>query len=137
MERISDKPNADRYDRMIERREQDIIKAREQIESYRDMDAAFKKRRSESKKSIELLDEIITTGGISDAHLRMLVDKIIITDAEGRLEIEICLKAAFRQHYDIYDDFLVLVESLVEIQAGDYIQVESVKKIPLPHLEAI
>jgi len=42
MERISDKQNADQYDRMIEKREQDAIKAREQIESYRDMDAAFK-----------------------------------------------------------------------------------------------
>ena len=123
MERISDKSNSDRYDRMIEKREQDIIQAREQIESYRDMDAAFKKKRLESKKSIDLLDEIISNGGVSDAHLRMLVEKIIIAEVDGSLDIEICLKAAFRRHYDIYNDFMVLVDSSVEIWPGDMLPV--------------
>jgi len=126
MERISDKPNADRYDRMIEKREQDVRKARDRIESYRDMDAAFKKKRLESKKGIELLDEIIANGGVSDAHLRMLVDRIIITDVDGTLDIEICLKAAFLQHYDIYNDFMVLVDSSVEILPGDVLPVHRV-----------
>jgi len=71
----------------------------------------------ESKKSIELLDEIIANGGISDAHLRMLVDEIIVTDVEGKLDLEICLKAAFRRHYDFYDDFMVLIDKSWESQA--------------------
>lgn len=75
MERIQDKANAERYDRMIEKRELEIIKPREQIENYEDMDAAVKKKRSEAKKNIDLLDEIIANGSISDIHLRMLVNK--------------------------------------------------------------
>jgi len=116
MERIADKANADRYDRMIEKREQEIIKVRDRIESYRDMDAAFKKKRAESKKSLSLLDEIIENGGISDTHLRILVEKIIITEIGGKLDIEICLKAAFRGHYDIYDDFMVLIDRSSEMR---------------------
>ena len=119
MERISDKPNADRYDRMIEKREQEIIKAREQIENYQDMDTAFKKKRQESKKSIDLIDEIIANGGISDTHLRMLIDKIIIMDVEGMLDLEICLKADFRHHYDFYDNFLELIEYDLETQIDE------------------
>ena len=120
MERIADKANADRYDRMIEKREHEIIKAREQIENYRDMDAAFKKKRAESKKSLSLLDEIIENEGISDTHLRMLVDQIIVSELDGKLDIEICLKAAFRGHYDIYDDFMTLIDRNLEMQVGDW-----------------
>ena len=116
MERIADKSNSERYDRMIEKREQEIVKSREQIESYRDMDAAFKKKRLESKKSIDLIDEIIVSGGINDTHLRMLIDKIIITNVDGKLDIEICLKAAFRQHYDFYNEFMVLTDRSLEMQ---------------------
>jgi len=117
MERIADKPNSERYDRMIEKREQEVIKARDQIESYRDMDAAFKKKRAESKKSLGLLDEIIESGSISDTHLRMLVDNIIVAEVDGKLDIEICLKAAFQGHYDIYDDFMSLVDRSLEMRA--------------------
>jgi len=76
-----------------------------------------------SKKSIDLLDEVISNSGVGDAHLRMLVEKIIITEVDGTLDIEICLKAAFRRHYDIYDDFMVLVDSSVEIWPGDMLPV--------------
>lgn len=111
MERIRDKPNADRYDRMLEKREQTILEAREQIANYRDMDAAVKKKKAEIKHGIELLDGIIAGGGIGDTHLRMLVDEIIVDEADGKLSIEICLKAAFRRHYDVYDEFMELIET--------------------------
>jgi hypothetical protein len=111
MERIRDKPNAERYDRMLEKREQIILEAREQIANYQDMDAAVKKKKAEIKHGIELLDEIIAGGGISDTHLRMLVDEIIVDEVDGKLSIEVCLKAAFRRHYDVYDEFMELIET--------------------------
>ncbi len=115
MERIHDKANAERYNRMLEKRESDIAKAREQIEDFQNMDTTVQKKKAEMKHSIDLLDEIITSGGISDAHLRMLVDKVLIGEVDGKLEVEICLKAAFMQHYDVYNEFMERIESYEEI----------------------
>jgi hypothetical protein len=47
----------------------------------------------------------------------MLIDKVIIIKADGKLDIEICLKAAFQGHYDIYDDFMSLVDRSLEMRA--------------------
>ena len=41
-----------------------------------------------SKEGIDMLDEIIRNGAISDTSLRMLVKKIIITERECKLEIK-------------------------------------------------
>jgi integrase len=62
-----------------------------------------------------MLDEIIASGGITDVHLRMLVDKVLVGEADGKLEVEICLKAAFMQHYDVYNEFMERIESYGEI----------------------
>ncbi len=115
MERIHDKANAERYNRMLEKRESDIARAREQIEDFQNMDAAVQKKKAEMKHSIDLLDEIISSGGISDAHLRMLVNKVLVGEADSKLEVEICLKAAFMQHYDVYNEFMERIESYEEI----------------------
>lgn len=115
MERIHDKANAERYNRMLEKRETDIARAREQIENYQNMDATVQKKKAEMKHSIDLLDDIIASGGITNAHLRMLVDKILVGEADGKLEVEICLKAAFMQHYDVYNEFMERIESYEEI----------------------
>lgn len=44
----------------------------------KDIEATVKERKKQMKKSVELLDGIITDGAISDTHLRMLVDEIVI-----------------------------------------------------------
>lgn len=115
MERIHDKVNAQRYDRMIEKRESDISQAKEQIQNYRNMAAVVKQKQTQMKRDINLLDDILAKGGISEAHLRMLVDQIYIHEEDGKLDVEICLKAAFRTHYDLYDEFHNLVDRRFDI----------------------
>lgn len=44
------------------------------------------------------------------AHLRMLVDQIYIHEENGKPDVKIHLKAAFRTHYDLYDKFQNLVD---------------------------
>lgn len=67
------------------------------------------------KSVIEMMDEIIAKREISDAHLRMLVEKIIIHEHNKRLRVEICLKADFRQHIDFYDENGKLSEKAFEM----------------------
>ena len=59
---------------------------------------------SEMKNSIELIDEIIGEGAISDTNLRLLVNKIEIGESDGRLKIKINLNGQFKGHTDLYDD---------------------------------
>lgn len=56
------------------------------------------------KQNIDLIDEIISSGGISDTHLRMLVDEITVSEKDKKLSVAIGLKAQFRRHQDYYDD---------------------------------
>ena len=56
------------------------------------------------KQTVDLIEEIVKEGQISNANLRQLVDKIIIfEDGEG-LRIQINLNAAFTEHMTIFDD---------------------------------
>ena len=47
---------------------------------------------------------IIADGAISDTHLRMLVDEIVIYEKNGKLDIQITLNGEFRTHIDYYDE---------------------------------
>ena len=67
-------------------------------------DATIRKRKAEMKSSIDILGEIIKDGAISDTNLRMLVDNIVIHEQDGKLSINIDLKAAFCSHLDLYDE---------------------------------
>ena len=40
---------------------------------------------------------------MSEAHLRMLVEKILVHEEDGRLDLEIRLKAPFRDHLDVFE----------------------------------
>ena len=56
------------------------------------------------KETVDLIEEIIQEGQISNANLRQLVDKIIIyEDAEG-LRLQINLNASFTEHMTIFDE---------------------------------
>ena len=44
----------------------------------KDIETTVKERKKQMKKTVELLDGIIADGAISDTHLRMLVDEIVI-----------------------------------------------------------
>lgn len=70
----------------------------------KDIETTVKERKKQMKKSVELLDGIIADGAISDTHLRMLVDEIVIYEKNGKLDIQITLNGEFRMHIDYYDE---------------------------------
>ena len=104
MERIRDRANAERYDRMIQKREEEIAAIKRQISELENLDAALKKRQATLKRDISLMDDILAEGNISEANLRLLVEKIYITEQDGKLNVDIHLKAPFRTHGQTYEN---------------------------------
>lgn len=104
MERIRDKANAERYDRMIQKREAEIAAAQKQIEELQNIEETLRSRQAKLKRDISMMDDILKEGHLSEAHLRLLVDKIYVHEEDGKLSLDICLKAPFRDHMDIYEN---------------------------------
>ncbi len=50
------------------------------------------------------MDDILKDEHLSEAHLRLLVDKIYVHEEDGKLSLNICLKAPFRDHLDTYEN---------------------------------
>ena len=71
---------------------------------FRNIDATVKKRKKDLKNSMEMLDGIIADGALNDTHLRMLVDKITVSEKNGRLSVKIELNGNFRMHLDTYNE---------------------------------
>ena len=104
MERIRDKANAERYDRMIAKREEQIAEAKKQIEELQNTSEMLRSRQAKLKRDISLIDDILREGKMSEAHLRMLVEKILVHEEDGRLDLDIRLKAPFRDHLDVFEN---------------------------------
>ena len=104
MERIRDKANAERYDRMIAKREEQIAEAKKQIEELQNISEMLRSRQAKLKRDISLIDDILREGKMSEAHLRILVEKILVHEEDGRLDLEIRLKAPFRDHLDVFEN---------------------------------
>lgn len=104
MERIRDKANAERYDRMIAKREEQIAETKKQIEELQNISEMLRSRQAKLKRDISLIDDILREGKMSEAHLRMLVEKILVHEEDGKLDLEIRLKAPFRDHLDIFEN---------------------------------
>ena len=104
MERIRDKANAERYDRMIAKREEQIAEAKKQIEELQNTSEMLRSRQAKLKRDISLIDDILRESKMSEAHLRMLVEKILVHEEDGRLDLEIRLKAPFRDHLDVFEN---------------------------------
>ena len=104
LERIRDKANAERYDRMIAKREEQIAEAKKQIEDLQNISEMLRSRQAKLKRDISLIDDILREGKMSEAHLRMLVEKILVHEEDGRLDLEIRLKAPFRDHLDVFEN---------------------------------
>ncbi|MBR2131440.1 MAG: recombinase family protein [Oscillospiraceae bacterium] len=104
MERIRDKANAERYDRMIQKREEEIAAAKKQIEELQNISTVLRERQSRLKRDISMIDDILSEGKMSEAHLRMLVEKIYIHEADGKISLDIRIKAPFRSHTDVYEN---------------------------------
>ena len=68
--------------------------------------------KAEMKESVDLIEQIIQEGAISDANLRLLVDSIVISEKDKKLHIKINLNAKFERHKDCYDEEGNLTESV-------------------------
>ena len=117
MERIRDKENAQRYDRMIAKREEQIANAKKRIEELENIGQIIRSRQAKLRKDIGLIDDILADGKISKAHLRMLIERIYVYETEGGLSLEIKVKAPFQNHTDSYDNG-VLTNSEIEDLIG-------------------
>ena len=117
MERIRDKENAQRYDRMIAKREEQIANAKKRIEELENIGQIIRSRQAKLRKDIGLIDDILADGKISEAHLRMLIERIYVYETEGGLSLEIKVKAPFQNHTDSYDNG-VLTNSEIEDLIG-------------------
>ena len=119
MERIRDKSNAERYDRMIAKREEQIAQARKRIAELENIGQVLKARQAKLKKDISLMDDILSEEKISEAHLRMLIEKIYVYETAEGISLDIRVKAPFQNHTDTYENG-VLTASEIEkiIKAG-------------------
>ena len=104
MERIRDRSHAERYDRMIQKREEEIAAAKKQIEELQNISAVLRERQTKLKRDIGMIDDILAEGVMTEAHLRMLVEKIYVQETDGKLSLDIQLKAPFRTHLDVYEN---------------------------------
>lgn len=104
LERIRDREHADIYTEMLEKCESDIQKLEYEIKSIQDYNSTIKKRKAEMKDSVQIIEKIIKDEAISDANLRLLVDKIIIFEKDKKMSIKIKLNAKFQKHKDCYDE---------------------------------
>ena len=103
MERIRDKANTKRYDRMIQKREAEIASIKKQLTELESLEDTLKTRQAELKRDIRMMDDILAEGNISESSLRLLVEKIYISEYDGKLDVDIHLKAPFRTHVDFYE----------------------------------
>ena len=103
MERIRDKANTKRYDRMIQKREAEIASIKKQLTELESLEDTLKTRQAELKRDIRMMDDILAEGNISESSLRLLVEKIYISEYDGKLDVNIHLKAPFRTHVDFYE----------------------------------
>lgn len=98
LERLRDKERTDIYTQMLEKCESDIKALSKRIAELEDMDNTIKKRKAEISSSIEIFNKIIEEGSISDSDLRMLIDKIEISEKDDSLDINITLNGKFKEH---------------------------------------
>lgn len=115
MERIRDKANADRYDRMIVKREEQIVQAKKKIAELENLGQTIRSRQAKLRKDISLIDQILADGSMTEAHLRLLIEKIYVYETENGLHLEIKVKAPFQNHTDTYEDGVLTNRELEEI----------------------
>ena len=90
-------------DMMLQKRDEAIQSAEQQINEYRDAQASLEARKESMQPGIDLLDAITSESSVSDAHLRMFVNKVYLHEQDGKLRVEFVLNADFQTHLDLYD----------------------------------
>lgn len=103
LERIRDRERADIYTEMLLQCEEEINSLSSQLQELTDIDATVKKRRTELKSAIKLLDAILADNAIDNTHLRLLIDKILVHKEEDKtLSLEFHMKADFEHRTNTY-----------------------------------
>lgn len=115
MERIRDKANAERYDRMIAKREEQIAQAKKKITELENLGQTIRTRQAKLKKDISLIDQILADGCMTEAHLRLLIEKIYVYETADGLSLDIKVKAPFQNHTDTYENGVLTNSELEEI----------------------
>ena len=103
LERIRDKEHAEVYDEMLESCESDIKKIKTEIYEIENYDDTIRKRKAEMKNTLEIMEEIVAEGALSNSNLRQLIDKIVIYETADGLDIRIRIQANLTNHMKIYD----------------------------------
>ena len=103
LERIRDKEHAEVYDELLESCESDIKKIKTEIYEIENYDDTIRKRKAEMKNTLEIMEEIVAEGALSNSNLRQLIDKIVIYETADGLDIRIRIQANFTTHMKIYD----------------------------------
>ena len=91
------------YTRMLKLCEDDIKRLKNEIAAITDYSATIKKHKAEMKESVDLIEQFIQWGAISDANLRLPVDSIVISEKDKKLHIKINRNAKVERHKDCYD----------------------------------
>ena len=120
LERIRDKEHAEVYDEMLTACENDIKKISQELYDIQNYSETIKKRKSEMKQTVDLIEEIVKEGQISDVNLRMLVEKIIIYDTSEGLRIEVRLNADFTEHMIIFNKNGEKQADIKVLEKGNY-----------------
>lgn len=115
MERIRDKANAERYDRMIAKREEQIAQAKKRIAELENIGQVIRTRQAKLRKDIGLIDDILADGNLTEAHLRLLVERIYVNENENGLSLDIHIKAPFRNHTDSYENGVLTASEIKEL----------------------
>lgn len=102
MERINDREHADIYNSMISKREDEIHNLQLKIMECREYDEVCKRKRESLRSTEQVLEEIISSGEISNANLRMLVNQVKIHQNEDKsVDIEFEMNGDFESKVSI------------------------------------
>ena len=100
---MRDREHASIYEEMLAECEADISRIEKELHDIENYNETIKKRKMEMKNTIDIIDEIVQKGAVSNANLRILVDKIIISERDDGLHITVNLNADFASHLQLFD----------------------------------
>ena len=103
LERIRDRAHAEVYNEMLTACEEDIKRIEQELNEIINYNDTIRKRKAEMKQTVDLIEEIVKEGQISNANLRQLVEKIIIYENAEGLRLQINLNASFTEHMTLFD----------------------------------
>ncbi len=105
MERINDKENRDAYDRLLVKKRSQIDELKVKINELANLEETIKKRRKGIKENINMLDNIVAEGAISNTNLRLLIQEIQILDVgNNEIAVVVVLNGQFNEYGEVFDE---------------------------------